>query len=60
MNSLIDLETFLSTPLWILFPNDFTEKSCKMTTAFNKLIMRKATKEDYKLLKNYNKNEYRK
>ena len=52
-----ELIEFLSTPLWILFPNDFTESECKMSTAFNKLLLRKATKEDFKLLKNYNKNE---
>ena len=45
----------LSEPLWVLFPNDFTEEECKMSTAFNKLLLRKATKEDFKLLKNYEK-----
>ena len=45
----------LSIPLWVLYPNDFTEKDCKMSTAFNKLLLRKATKEDYKLLINYGK-----
>ena len=50
-----ELIEFLSTPLWILFPNDFTESDCKMSTAFNKLLLRKATKKDFKLLKNYEK-----
>lgn len=50
-----ELIEFLSTPLWVLCPNDFTKEDCKMSTAFNKLLLRKATKADYKLLKNYGK-----
>ena len=49
----MSFEQILSTPLWVLFPNDFSKEMCKVTTIINKIIIRKATKEDLKFIKKY-------